>query len=831
VADQTPTETGESNMSTFEKRQRAVSRETPASKNIPYQGHLTSSIVDTTTGECLCVLRLAGAAFECADDDVINNRHNRLNRVVMSLADPRLTVWQHIVRREENQYPAGDFPPGYARELNERYKEKISAERLMANELYVTVVLRPHRSRTEGVLASLFASRSPEDVQKARQKQVAELDQLVADLIAAMGYYEAERLEMYERNGVLFSEPAEFFNYLLTGNWERVPYAPIPLKYLIGGVRPIFGNETIEVRRPDRSQNGAMLGIEVYPSETNPMFLDELLTLPFELVITQSFEFHSKDAALLSMKLRGNRMENAGDAAQSQIDEIPELADDLASRKAVMGAHHYSVFVKAVDLDELQENVADARRVLIDSGIKPAREDLVVEAAYWAQLPGNFAMRPRLSPINSRNLCGFVPLHNFPTGRRTGNHWGDALTMLVTAAGTPHYLSLHASDPQVKNGGGKKDVAHTLLFGPNGSGKTATVCFLLSMMQKFGVTSVLFSKDRDTEILVRRLRGKVYRLQLNVPTGLAPLSLDPADPQNIRHLQLLVRKLLSRPVVTETGLEVDTKPLNVQEEKDVDKAIAQVLKMAPKSRRLGRVLDFLPKGDLYDRLARWCYSREEGRDDGPLAWVFDNPIATVAAELGTATTTVFDTTAFIDDPELRGPMSLHLFHLTRRLIDGRRIAVFFSEFWKSMGDKQFAALLKDLLKTLRKKNGFVVLDSQSPSDALDHPLARTLLEQVATIFLFPNPGAKRSEHRDGLDLSERETNLIKTDLPEGSGMFLLKQGRHSVVLKLPLAGMDDDLAVLSARTSNLELMDQFIEQHGEDPDAWVNQFNEQRRTA
>lgn len=818
-------------MNIFEKRQRAARRETLVAKNIPYVGHLSPSIIDTTTGDHLCVLRLAGAAFECADDTVISNRHNRLNRIVMSIADPRVTVWQHIVKREEEEYPDGDFPPGYAREFNERYKEQVTADRLMANELYVTVVLRPHGSWTEGALASLFSSRSPTDIKKAREQQAEDLDRIMTDLVSAMGYYDATRLELYERNGVLFSEPAEFFNYLVTGSWERVPYAPIPLKHMIGVARPIFGNETVEIRGAADSHYGAMLGIEVYPSETDPTFLDNLLSLPFEVVVTQSFQFHSRDAALFSMKLKSNRMENVGDAAQSQIDEIPDLADDLVARKSVMGGHHYSVLVKGDDLEELKQNVADARRVLIDAGIRPAREDLVAEAAYWAQLPGNFSMRPRLSPINSRNMCGFIPLHNFPPGRRTGNHWGDALTMLVTAAGTPHYLSLHASDPQAANGGNKKDVAHTLLLGPNGSGKTAAVSFVLTMLQKFRVTSVLFSKDRDTEIIVRRLRGKVYRLRLNEPTGLAPLALDAEVPENVRHIQQLVRKMVRRLVVTESGMEVDTKPLTVQEEKDVDKAIAQVLSKPMHLRRLGRVLDFLPKGDLYERLARWCYSREEGREDGPLAWVFDNPAASIADELGTVMTTVFDTTAFIDDAELRGPMSQHLFHLVERLVDGRRLAVFFSEFWKSMGDRQFAAFLKDLLKTLRKKNGFVVLDSQSPSDALDHPLARTLLEQVATTFLFPNPGASVKEHREGLSLSKRETNLIKTDLPEGSGMFLLKQGRHSVVLKLPLGGMDEDLAVLSARTSNLELMDRLIAQYGEDPDAWVPHFNHQRRSA
>ena len=80
-------------------------------------------------------------------------------------------------------------------------------------------------------------------------------------------------------------------------------------------------------------------------------------------------------------------------------------------------------------------------------------------------------------------------------------------------------------------------------------------------------------------------------------------------------------------------------------------------------------------------------------------------------------------------------------------------------------------------------------------------------------------------------MSASEFNLIKTDLPEGSGMFLLKQGRHSVVARLPLAGMDDDLAVLSARTANLELMDRLIAQYGEDPDTWAPHFDIERKSA
>ena len=90
---------------------------------------------------------------------------------------------------------------------------------------------------------------------------------------------------------------------------------------------------------------------------------------------------------------------------------------------------------------------AGACSLLADTGMTVAREDLALEAAFWAQLPGNFAMRPRKAPITSRNFAAMVPFHNYPAGRASGNHWGEALTLLVTSAHSPYHFSLHASDP------------------------------------------------------------------------------------------------------------------------------------------------------------------------------------------------------------------------------------------------------------------------------------------------------------------------------------------------------------------------------------------------
>ncbi len=124
-----------------------------------------------------------------------------------------------------------------------------------------------------------------------------------------------------------------------------------------------------------------------------------------------------------------------------------------------MGDHHLSLQVLADVKDPgttaaeggrlkaLNDHIALARSLLADTGMLVAREDLALEAAFWAQLPGNFPVRPRKAPITSRNFASMAPFHNFPMGRAAGNHWGDALCVFVTGANSPYYFSLHASDP------------------------------------------------------------------------------------------------------------------------------------------------------------------------------------------------------------------------------------------------------------------------------------------------------------------------------------------------------------------------------------------------
>ena len=600
-----------------------------------------------------------------------------------------------------------------------------------------------------------------------------------------------------------------------------------PVADVLATSRLLFGTEAMEYRTPSESRLAAFIGIKEYPTPTSPGVLNRLLTAPFPFVLTQSFAFLPKSTAQGLLSRQYHRMTNAGDLAVSQAEALKAALDQLSGNEFVMGDHHLTlqVLTEAVAAEDtshgeasiraLNESVALARTWLGETGMVVAREDLAMEAAFWAQLPGNFGFRPRKAPITSRNFAGLSPLHNFPVGRATGNHWGEALALFATSARSPYYFSLHASDPREADGGSRRDTGHTFICGPTGSGKTVFLGFCVAMLAKAGATQVIFDKDRGLEILVRALGGAYAPLKYGQPTGFNPLAL-PDSPMQREFLRVWLRALVARP----------GQALTVREEADLEQALLGTLALEPtSSRRLSRLIEFLDSTDaegMYARLARWCEA-----SDGEYAWVFDGAETRGEEWLAHGAVVGFDVTEFLESPAIRTPITLYLFHRVRQALDGRRLVVWMDEFAKLLGDPAFEGFARDGLKTWRKLNAVAAFATQSPSDVLASPIARTLVEQTPTKVLFPNLEAQRAEYVDGFGLSEREFELIGRELTPGSRRFLVRQGMQGVVCELNLRGFDYELAVISGRTENVQWMERLAAEFGADPDLWLPRFRKE----
>jgi type IV secretion system protein VirB4 len=181
----------------------------------------------------------------------------------------------------------------------------------------------------------------------------------------------------------------------------------------------------------------------------------------------------------------------------------------------------------------------------------------------------------------------------------------------------------------------------------------------------------------------------------------------------------------------------------------------------------------------------------------------------------------FDTSEFLDLPEVRTPVMLYLLQVMEELVNGERLIYVISEFWKALDHPIFSEFAKQKQKTIRKQNGLGIFDTQSPSDVLRHPIGRTMVEQSVTKIFLANPEAVREEYVEGFGLSQAEFEIVRSLGAQGGRRFMVKQGHASAICELDLSGMEEFVTVLSATTDNVTLLDELREQHGNDPYQWL----------
>ena len=784
------------------------SRELGPETFIPYLRHVDENTIALESRALMVIIALDGVSFETADVLDINALHRDLNTLHRNIADERLALWTHLIRRRDNSYPDGTFKAPFSAQLNEKYRERMVREDLFRNDLYLAIVWSPPRDPAEKAAKLLSRLRRTRRAGiELDEEAIKQLRDKVIDITAGLKRFEPRVLSLYEQDDLLFSEPSEVLHQLVGGRSEAVPLTVERIASAIYSDRVIVGRETIEIRHEAASRFAGMLSFKEYPAATRPGMLDGVLTSPFELILSQSFSFVSKADARTIMGRKQNQMLSSGDKAASQIEELDDAMDDLESNRFVLGEHHLSLAVFAPTVKDLTDHLAKARASLTNGGAVVAREDLGLEAAWWAQLPGNFRYRARSGAITSRNFAALSPFHSYPVGQKDGNEWGAAVALLKTASGSPYYFNFHDSD-----------LGNTFICGPSGAGKTVLLNFMLSQLEKHDPHVVFFDKDRGAELYVRAAGGVYHSLRNGKPTGCAPLKALELTPENKVFLANWVGKLVGS----------GTRELSVTELRDIAAAIDGLADLSAEQRTIGALRTFLdntnPEG-IAARLRRW----ERG---GPLGWVFDNPGENIGLEeFGVGGNMAgYDMTDFLDNEEIRTPLMAYLFHRVEQLIDGRRIIIVIDEFWKALQDEDFRDLAQNKLKTIRKQNGLMLFATQSPRDAINSPIAHTIIEQCPTQIFLPNSRGSHADYVDGFKLTEREYDLIARELSVESRRFVLKQGHKSVVAELNLHGFDDELAILSGRTANVELADSIRAEVGDRLDDWLPVF-QQRRSA
>ena len=493
---------------------RAAERETPAGKHLPYGRHVDDHTIETRDGLLMQVIHLRGLLFETADTDEINYRKRLRDAMLQSIGSSRFAIYHHIVRRKVDVEMPGDFPDAFSKKLDDAWRARLATKQLYVNELFLTIVRRPLQGRV-GVLDRIreFLGRPANGSGSGESENSYELRQLdVARdaILAALASYGPRLLTVYQTAQGPCSEPLEFLSALYNGEVRPVLLPMQDLGSYLPYRRVSFGQETVELGQAGATPRAylGIVSIKDYPGQTAPGMLDELLRLPFEITVSQSFGFVERQAALSKMNLALRRMKSAEDEAVSLRGDLSSAKDEVAAGRAGFGEHHMTIAVRGDTPAAVDAGVAEVQASLADLGIIAVREEIGLEPAFWAQFPGNFKYIARRGLVSTGNFAGLASGHNFPLGEAMGNHWGEAVTLLETTAAGPYYFNFHQGD-----------LGNFTVIGPSGSGKTVVMNFLAAQAQRFAPRLVMFDKDRGAEVFVRGIGGRYSRIAAGERTG------------------------------------------------------------------------------------------------------------------------------------------------------------------------------------------------------------------------------------------------------------------------------------------------------------------------
>ncbi|RUT79505.1 VirB4 family type IV secretion/conjugal transfer ATPase, partial [Mesorhizobium sp. M7A.T.Ca.US.000.02.1.1] len=242
------------------RTQAATNREVPVSRTIPYSSHIAEHVVSTVGGDLVTVFKVSGIAHESADVEDIDSWHNRLNGLLKTIQSPNVTLYTHTVRQERGEYPKGEYEPGsFAAEVDEVYRARVMKDRMMVNDLYLTVVFSPDSHSVKKLIARIFDRLDPAEARAKIQDAQEALEDVARQVMAGLSDWGPARLGWYEHEGVMFSEIMELFGFLLNGEWQRWPVPRLrpgedkSIAQILATARPFFGKEAFELRGATQS--------------------------------------------------------------------------------------------------------------------------------------------------------------------------------------------------------------------------------------------------------------------------------------------------------------------------------------------------------------------------------------------------------------------------------------------------------------------------------------------------------------------------------------------------------------------------------------------------
>lgn len=784
-------------------------------KFAPMIGPWTEKTNITDKGALYATFHIRGLASNLASCEQVMANHINMNHTAMQLAHPSVQWYQHFTRIEQRgMTPLPPCSGWFARRFDAAYTEAFG-QGLYQNDLYFTVLKRPPVGMRAGLRYLFDAARKyiaageplhDIKVPYAEKVFLDEFEDLASRTAGRFNSLQTVRLQLERRDAGWYNQVDEAYHMILNGFFREIPVSRGRASYNITPYLMKFGNGAFSIGEgPVSERVGAIYSLKNYPTETKSTVFDDLRRAPFSMSMTNHFAFARNSKALSELSNKVKLMRSSDDDGGDDLEHVKQAKKRLSGGHNVWGRHDISVAIHSKSgMADLDRKCLLAETMLSNVQMNAVRESEGLKAAFYAQMVGNDRWLTRPQRIPSEVYCDFGALHGLP-GSRFKGRWGPPLFNIRSTADTEIHFHCHVQDaPQFS----KEDMASMLLLGPPGTGKTGVLGTIATLSRRQNARVVICDKDRGLGVMVNANGGVYLVLNAGEPTGFAPLKFLSDIPEHTRYLKQFITML----IMSDGGPR-----LNSEEDTRLARAIHMQLSMPANLRSLAGIGVALGQKDregARQRLRKWQWGED-------LGWVADCPEDVLDMS---KTMMGYDTTTILNDAIACGPVMNYIMFRTDALLTGRPVIFIVDEFQKIDQNKAFSADNADKLATIRKREGAVILATQSARTAIRSENSHILLQQTPTKILFADVEASFADLVTTMGLTLPEFHAVTVTLASRKHQFLVKRPSGSFIGQFDFSRRADQIAVISGRSSTYALMEKLKAEFGPAPEQWVPEF-------
>lgn len=758
---------------------------------IPIACHYDNETLVTKNGELIQIIQINGINAQHVSETLFNLREMVRNAIQKHITDNNFTFWIHTVRSKTNLDDPTPYDKLFAANVHDIWKRKNYWDDKFVNTLYISIVYSGSNVKTNSI-SKFFNSLSIAKISKFEQEYhmrvFKQLNDTVSNIMHDLSEYGVSKLGMRHDGDNVYSEMILLYYRILH---LHDAYCLVPVNDLsisLSSYQYALGNDVIEVKDANSVKFAQLLSVNEY-QEISADALDSFLQLPTELVATEIFHFVNQTDVIPKFKKQHYIATVSKDQKLLDINGINSIVNSDNTGDGKFCYQQISLSIIGDDLQQVKANLASTSRELSKLGIAHIKEDIMLEHAFWSQLPGNFSLLRRMTPTILRNTAALASLHNSPTGSDQ-SPWGRAVTLLRTENGTPYFMNFHTQDNKNCN----------FIFGIQNSGKTILTNFLISESTKFNPNILYFSDNNDSQIFIEALEGQWADAPKQKVVN--PFLCDD-NKENRDFINEFLKIICNHYHVS----------LSAKELEFISQLTRDIFAIEKSNRNIAYILKHLK------------FTTTESKKVHQLLKVFD---------AGGKYQGLFDADSLLPKHNVLG-FNLSYFVQDQSICVGLIYAI--SQCFNMRSNKapqmlaidnmhnlcnfgKFFDLISSMLESVQKLNGVVLANYDIYSlERLDVTIREKVLNLIDITMILPSD-SEITGLRHILQLSSAESRKIST-IEVHSRMFLIRKQGQSIIVELSIGGFTGITKILSSREAELKQYKEILDKYPGHPDNWV----------